>query len=89
MTLESEPKLEHWEGVYPLPPAGMPCCSWCRKPGAAWFVVVFRVELSSVTRDVQSWVVCETCAEGGRDYISLRKAGVSHRNVLRDFCIRE
>ena len=89
MTDPETTNTQPWEGVYPLPDALIPRCSWCRKPSEAFFVVVFELDLPAVSRDIQSAVVCAACARVGREYIALRKAGVSHRFTLRDFGIRE
>ena len=85
---DSDNGIHPWEGVYSLPNALIPRCSWCRKPSEVFSVVVFEVNLPDVTRDVQSAVVCASCADLVRDYIALRKAGLSHRVALRDLCIR-
>ncbi len=76
--------LQEWEGVYALPPAPIPECCWCHGPSEAWYVVVCR--LPFLSRNTQSWVVCEQCAAVGRDYIVHRKNMLKHLEIMRDLC---
>ena len=76
--------IEGWEGVYLLPDACPPECSWCCRAGEEYSVVLVQLDLPAYPREVQAELVCSRCALGARAYIGLRKSGLSRREALRD-----